>query len=89
MSRSGQTEPPSFLAAMAELVSIADVGEASRPSTGVGHAQRRQVLPRNRPPRRAAVISALGQHRTLALQKRSRHWPPSVPSGAHCVMSLR
>jgi hypothetical protein len=32
----GQTEPPSFVAATAELASIADAGEASRPSTGVG-----------------------------------------------------
>ena len=33
MTEMGQTVPPSFVAATAELTSIADVGKASRPST--------------------------------------------------------
>jgi hypothetical protein len=53
----GHFEPPSFVAATAELASIADAGEGVvRPSP-----PRRRVLPNNRPPRRAAVASDSGQ----------------------------
>ena len=60
-SHLGQTEPSSLATGMEELVSIPDASEATRPSTGVGRARRRQMLPRNRPPRGPAVISATGQ----------------------------
>jgi hypothetical protein len=61
-------KPPSLGAVTAELASIADAGEAWRPSTVGPRPPRRQVLPNNRPPRRAAVPSDSGQRETSALQ---------------------
>jgi hypothetical protein len=60
-SPQGQTEPPSFVAATAELASIADAGEAMRPPTVRPRLSRRRVLPGNRPPWRAEVAPAPGQ----------------------------
>jgi hypothetical protein len=44
----GQTRPPNFVAAAAELVSIADAGEAGRGPRRSVTSPRRQVLPNNR-----------------------------------------
>ena len=46
MTNKGQTEPPSFMAATADLGSIADAGEAMRPPTVRPRLSRRRVLPR-------------------------------------------
>src|SRR5712691_9881135 len=56
----GHQEPPSFVVGTAGLASIADAVEAWRPSTVRPRPLQRRVLPSNRPPRRAAVISAAG-----------------------------
>jgi hypothetical protein len=47
----GQSEPPSFVAATAELASIADAGEAWRGPRRAATSPRRQVLPNDRTPR--------------------------------------
>jgi tripartite-type tricarboxylate transporter receptor subunit TctC len=48
----GQTQSPSFVAATAELASIADAGEAWRGPRRSATSQRRQVLPNDRTPRK-------------------------------------
>jgi hypothetical protein len=56
----GQTQPPSFVAATAELASIADAGEAWRGPRSAT-SPRRQVLPNDRTPRLTGVAPAPGQ----------------------------
>jgi hypothetical protein len=62
----GHFEPARLGAVVPELASIADADadEAWRPSTR--RVRPATVLPRNRPPRRAAIISAVGQQETLS-----------------------
>lgn len=64
-SRSGQghQEPPTLATAAAGLAPIANASEAWRRSTGGRVLLGDRWFPRNRPPRRAAVISAVGQFR--------------------------
>jgi hypothetical protein len=66
----GQTEPSSFVAATAELASIADADETWRPSTVRPRPSWRPVFPRNRRPRRPGVAPAAGQFLPHAPQKK-------------------
>ena len=50
MTASGQIQPPSFVAATAELASISDAGKAWRGPRRSARSPRRQVLPKDRPP---------------------------------------
>jgi hypothetical protein len=59
----------SFVAATAELTSIADAGEAAA-IDGSAASTPRQVIPNNRPPRRAAVITATGHEPTSTRHER-------------------
>jgi hypothetical protein len=51
-------EPPRLGTVAAELTPLADADETRRPST----IEPRRVLPSDRPPRLAAVISAVGRY---------------------------
>src|SRR5229473_2773758 len=65
-------EPPTLATAAAGLAPIADANEARRSSTARPRHPQRHVLPRNRRPGRAAIISATGHNRSPALFRYTR-----------------
>jgi hypothetical protein len=60
MAELGQAQPPSFVAATAELASIADAGEAWRGPRRSARAPRRQEIPNDRTPRLTGAAPAPG-----------------------------
>jgi hypothetical protein len=65
MAAWGQIQPPSFVAATAELASIADAGKAWRGPRRSATSPRRQVLPNDRTPRLTGAAPAPGHKRPL------------------------
>jgi hypothetical protein len=73
MSGAGQIRSPPFSTVMEELASIPDAKGGVAAIDGRARLPRRRVLPRKPPPRRATVISAVGQR----LPKFDRKFEPN------------